>query len=299
MNRTDVGLRLAIIGVGRVGSALALALDKDVVETKAIIDSDSERLRIISNLVEASCYSTDIADLPVVDVIIIAIPDDGIASMVARLEKVFSHQKLAQFVFHTSGVLTSEVLMPLKKKQSVFIASLHPVQTFSGSIDDQRRFKHAYFDVEGDAEAMVQAEIITNLLGSQLIEIIPEQKPIFHLACTMASNYLNSLLFMVTNLMKHIDLSEKEALNILYPLLEATLQNIKQDGLEKALTGPVLRGDIGTVQKHLQILQNKFPHFKQAYLELGKILISNIKANTTSVEKNHIIIKKILTTNES
>ncbi|MDW7680108.1 MAG: DUF2520 domain-containing protein, partial [bacterium] len=245
MNRTDVGLRLGIIGVGKVGSALALALDKDMVEIKAIIDSDSERLRIIKNVVEASRYSTDIADLPVVDVIIIAIPDDGIASVVASLEKVFSHQKLAQFVFHTSGVLTSEVLMPLKKKQAVFIASLHPVQTFSGNIDDPRRFKHAYFDAEGDAEAIVQAETITNLLGSQLIEISREQKPIFHLACTMASNYLNSLLFMVTNLMKHIDLSEKEALNILYPLLEATLQNIKQDGLEKALTGPILRGDIG------------------------------------------------------
>ncbi len=285
--------KIAVIGIGRLGSALAKALRKSHFNINALVDRNYSKLKLLAELVRPEIYSDKIFDLQPVDIIFIAVPDDEVAKVVRELQGLFKQKQPSKHVYHTSGALTGDVFDPLREL-SVAAASFHPIQTFSGKKEDWKKFHNIYIGLEGDSSALIKASEIIKAFKSHEIIIPKQYKGLYHLACTFASNYLISLEAVVIELFKEMNFSEQQTLNIIYPLLSTTVENLKSNGIAEALTGPISRGDWGTVKKHLKILSDEFPDYQLLYRLHGKTLI-NLK---TTIEKLSVerlnMIRKLL-----
>ncbi len=285
--------RIAIIGAGRVGSALAEALNEKGYRIVAIIDRDLSLAEKFRTQIQVEICSDSISKLIPVDLIFISVPDDSIGTVVNELKVEFEKKNLSGFVFHTSGALTSDIFKPIQK-HGISTASFHPIQTFFGEKRDYRKFENIYVGIEGEKKAILVAKKIVNHLGAKPLLIPKEFKPQYHLACTITSNYLNTLLFVVVDLLKEINYSEKETLETLFPLISTTLENIKENGLNKALTGPIARGDVGTVEKHLSILLKNFSEYISLYQELGKVTMNYPAIKEKMDNQKYQALEKIL-----
>jgi predicted short-subunit dehydrogenase-like oxidoreductase (DUF2520 family) len=171
-------------------------------------------------------------------------------------------------VFHTSGLLPARALAPLGRL-GARTASLHPAQSFSRKDAPAAAFRGITWGVEGDAEAVETARTIVRGLGGRVLLLSEESKPLYHAACVLASNALVALESTAAGLLRAAGAGEEDALGLLLPLAQGTLQNVKNLGLEKALTGPVVRGDAATVREHLEALR-KDPDASEVYRVLGR-----------------------------
>lgn len=286
INPTD---EIAIIGLGRLGSALAISLHRSGFSINGLIDRNHSILKPLVRLVKAEVYSDKIIDLKPVAIIFIAVPDDELNVVVNELQDFIEHTKIPKYVYHTSGAVTSDIFDPIRAV-GVAGASFHPIQTFSGKKNDWRKFNDIYIGLEGDASALMKASAIIKRLNSFEIMIPKQYKGIYHLACTFASNYLIALIAVVIELFKKMNFSEQETLNIIYPMLLTTVENLKSNGIEEALTGPISRGDWGTIKKHLKILSDEFPDYQSLYRIHGNTLIElKTVIDKLSVEKLNMI----------
>ncbi len=294
-SKTMIGSKdkVTIIGVGRLGSALIKALHKTHYTIVGLIDHNLTRAEQIAAYVNAEMFSDTIFNLLDAGIIFISVPDDEIASVVSDLKIHFERKRFSKFVFHTSGVLTSDVFDPLRK-YGVAGASFHPIQTFAGEVDDWKKFRNIYFGVEGDPTAIEKASQMIRDLKSHKIIIPKKFRSLYHLDCTIASNYMVSLMVPVVDLFEEMNFSEQETLKILFPLLSTTLSNLRSNGIEGALTGPISRGDIGTIKKHLEILSDKFPAYKSMYQLHGKILLELKSVSGKIYGEKHNDMRKLL-----
>lgn len=194
--------------------------------------------------------------------VILTVPDDEIEAVAEELADS-SLEWQDRFVFHCSGLHTSESLKSLEMKGAL-AASLHPVQSFPQKKPDPGAFKDIFFGLEGKQKALNLAIGITRQLGGKFFIIDAPDKPLYHIACSMASNFLATLLDTATEVLSQIGLSKSTASQVLFPLVQGTLQNVNKFNAGTALTGPVTRGDEKTIAKHLEALQ-KYPELRNLY----------------------------------
>jgi len=164
-------------------------------------------------------------------------------------------------------MLSSLALEPLQRLGAL-TASLHPMQSFASKNLKPGAFQEIYFGMEGDAQALSLAQEITQALGAKHLILKPEDKPLYHAASSAASNFLVVLFDIAVRLLSEITKSEEEASAMLFPLVQGTLQNVKEFDTSGALTGPIIRGDKITLKKHLEAIQ-AFPEQKKIYLHLA------------------------------
>lgn len=282
-----------LIGAGRLGSALARALHAKGFVIAGIVDRDVSRSRRLVNLFSAAIALDAVASIPQCDIIMIAVPDDEIETVVSSLQQQVQSRNPWRFVFHTSGALTSDILMPLKT-WGIAGGSFHPLQTFAGNDDDWKKLSHIYIGIEGDSAAVQKAIEISQALNSKAVLVPREFKMQYHLACTMASNYLIALLVPVVEMFRAMGYAELAALDFLFPLLSTTVANLHKNGLERALTGPLLRGDVGTLTKHLQLLEADFPAYSRLYRQMGEILLGLPSIREKLSEQKYLSIMQLL-----
>lgn len=282
--------KVAIIGCGRLGSALAIAMHRHTFRIAALIDCNLASARRLARLVNAEAYSDKIQARASSEIVIIAVPDDSIVPVVSALAASIGDIGQVRYICHTSGALTSDVFDALQIYQ-IAGASVHPIQTFPGAADDWKRFENCYFGIEGDRLAVEFFQGVIKQLGSKSVIIPKEFKSQYHLACTIASNFLIALLAPVQALFQQANFSERQAFAILFPLLITTLTNLKNDGLEAALSGPLLRGDRGTIERHLHILANELPSYLSLYQCLAKILLefNRVKENLSQEQYGELL----------
>lgn len=251
----------SVIGAGRVGTALAAALVRRKWNLKAIADLSPERARRASKIIGQGRATTDpVKALKDSELIFICVPDSRIAGVVEQLLQTDVKNK---YIFHTSGAHPSSLLHPLAEA-GARVGSFHPVQTFATEIPDDDVFRGIFVGLEGQPEAVNLGLKLARDLGSQVILLAPEDKPAYHLACSISSNFLVVLLSEIKEITQTFGLDEKTTLDILIPLLKKTLHNVKKLGIEESLTGPVVRGDVETVKKHLDITSG-FPGLDRVY----------------------------------
>jgi predicted short-subunit dehydrogenase-like oxidoreductase (DUF2520 family) len=176
-----------------------------------------------------------------------------------------------RFVFHTSGLLPARVLEPLRKR-GARIASVHPVQSFPRKDVPASIFRGITWGVEGDPDAVAAAEEMVRRLRGNVLLLSEKDKPLYHAACSLASNAMIALEWTASGMLGAAGIGEKAAAGMLFPLVQGTLQNVNNLGLEKALTGPIFRGDVATVRKHLEALRDD-PHARGVYLVMGKQIL--------------------------
>ncbi|MFQ5631206.1 MAG: Rossmann-like and DUF2520 domain-containing protein, partial [bacterium] len=245
---------MAVIGAGRVGRALTQALHKKGVRISAVISRSLNSAARCAKAVNCSNFSEQLIDLPdVTQTIFITAPDEALPRLAPHLVELdFNFTK--KLVAHTSGAVTSEVLEPLKEKDAL-VASFHPIQTFAGDEFDWQKLSGIYFGIEGDEPALDVCRRFAKLFDGKYIIIPKEKKTVYHAACVFASNYLVALLNTPIQLLNSFNHDQAETAKILMPLIEGTIDNIRTLGIEQALTGPISRGDVQTVQKHVEMLK--------------------------------------------
>ena len=186
--------------------------------------------------------------------VVIAVPDDAVKAVASGLARAGGPWS-GRMVFHTSGLVPAAVLGPLAER-GARVASLHPVQSFPSKDLPVSVFRGVSWGIEGDAAAVEDAVAIVRSLRGHAVLLAARDKPRYHAACALASNALVALEWTAAGLFRSAGMTEAAAARTLLPLVQGTLQNVKSLGLEKALTGPIVRGDIETVRKHLEALKS-------------------------------------------
>jgi predicted short-subunit dehydrogenase-like oxidoreductase (DUF2520 family) len=258
---------ISIIGAGRLGTSLGVALSKKGYRIKFIscrTSLSAEESRMIIGEGKASIDNIQTARAG--DIVILCLPDEEILSVTKELAdaRIYWSEK---FIFHCSGLLSSEVLKPLKTKGAL-TASIHPVQSFAHKKTPPEQFENIYFGLEGEPKALEKSQKIIQKLGGRSFIIEAGNKALYHTACSIASNFFVVLLDTASSLLKQVGLQEEQAFQVLLPLVKGTLHNVKKFDIHTSLTGPVIRGDKASVEKHLEALR-KFPPFYEMYRRLA------------------------------
>jgi predicted short-subunit dehydrogenase-like oxidoreductase (DUF2520 family) len=180
------------------------------------------------------------------DCILIAVPDRAI-SFVADLLPA------PRMVLHTCGAYGAELLGTLQAR-GVSCGSLHPLQTFSTAEEGYRALPGCAFAIDGDEAARGWAVEIAGMVEGQILRIPGAARAIYHAAAVMASNHVTSLIDAAVQLLNQAGVPERDGLNALAPLTKTAMHNTFEQGPVRALTGPVERGDIETVHRHLEAL---------------------------------------------
>jgi len=258
---------ISIIGAGKLGTSLGRILSKKGYKILWISDKDPAAARESRRMIGRGKATTDVARAAEhASVIFLCVPDEEIARVAKRLAGARFEWK-EKIVFHTSGIFSSKALMALKAK-GASIGSFHPAQSFSRKDTPPRHFKKITIGLDGDARALDLARKIIKKIGASPVIVKPENKRLYHAACSLASNLFIPLLDMACELLEQAGIKKNKALKILLPLVEGTLQNVKHFDRAAALTGPIARGDSATVYAHLGALK-KFPRARRAYRILG------------------------------
>jgi predicted short-subunit dehydrogenase-like oxidoreductase (DUF2520 family) len=242
-----------IIGLGRLGTALAIALFKKRYSIRTLISRRRITLERAAGLLDADVHLLvvkDIKQLQPSDVTLITTPDDQLPQVIKSLSKIKSAGSIA---LHTSGALSSQALSPLADR-GWHVGSVHPLISVSGSEAAQSAFKGAFWCVEGDRKALTAARQLVRDLNGQSFSVRAEVKPLYHAAAVMSSGNVTALFDVAIDMLSKCGLTRKDARKILLPLLESTVENLASRTPAEALTGTFSRGDIGTVERHLAAL---------------------------------------------
>lgn len=241
---------IGLVGPGRAGAGLALAL------TQA---GYSVRLhgRRKKNLPKPLALTVGDGVTPPtwlgdVEILILAVRDDAITPLAESLAKARAISE-RHVVLHLSGVQGQEALGPLVTSRAA-LGSLHPLQTIVEPDLAPARLKGAWAAVEGMPRAVAAGEQLAEAVGMRPFRIATKAKPIYHAGAVFASNYLVVVEAVAQRLLRHAGLSDADAWAALRPLVEGTIENLSRHEPREALTGPVVRGDTATIDRHLRSL---------------------------------------------
>ena len=244
-------MRVSIIGAGRVGQALARRAGEVGFDIIDVVNGSLRSARKAARFIGAgTALAAAKAPLRPADLFLIATPDDQVEAAVELLRRSTVPAAVA---FHSSGALTSAVLGPLTER-GFAVASCHPLQSFADPARALGRLDKTHFCIEGEAGAVRAARRFVRAIGGHPFEIRTEMKGLYHAAATMSSGGVTALLDVTLELLARCGLGERQAREVLLPLVEGTLANIAAVGTARALTGPVRRGDVHTVARHRHAL---------------------------------------------
>lgn len=201
------------------------------------------------------------------EVVFITTQDGEIGSVAKTL---VGHIASRSYVFHTSGALSSEVLKPLAQA-GCKTGSIHPLVSISAAELGPERFRNAFFCVEGQPEAVAEAKKIVKALGGKSFSVDTAYKTLYHAAAVTAAGHVVALFDAAVEMMTATGLSEDESRTILLPLVESSVENLKEQNSAEALTGTFARADVQTFAEHLKTLNaNASDDLLEIYLLLGE-----------------------------
>ncbi len=256
--------RIGFVGTGAVGSTLARALDQAGFGVIAVAGRTPDRSRVLAAELDG-CTALDEpqAVVDATDLVFLTVPDDAISEVCASLRWTERHAAV-----HCSGAHTVASLQAAAGAGAQ-VGACHPMQAFAGSGDVAEHLKGCMFGVEAEEPLRGTLDHLVRGIGGWSMFLRSEDKVMYHLAGVIASNYLVALAASATELLQSKGSSRDDALTGLMPILRGTVSNLDSRGLPMALTGPISRGDIGTIQTHLETLREQHPDLLSLYLELA------------------------------
>jgi predicted short-subunit dehydrogenase-like oxidoreductase (DUF2520 family) len=252
--------RIGFVGAGRVGTALAIAAVRGGWPVAAVASRDpARRAEFTRRVPTARPFESARSLLDEVDLLFLTVPDDAVADVAAGL-RLYAGQGLV----HTSGALPAAVLEAARGAGST-VASFHPLVAFADVDRSLAALRGATIALEGD-ESLVSllAELATEM-GAQPVRLPPGGKAAYHAAAVLSAGGLVGLLDAIAELGRGAGLDERGSLAIYAPLIRQSLLNAESLGIAAALTGPLLRGDVGTVRGHLETMRRLAPGAIELY----------------------------------
>ncbi len=261
---------MGIVGAGNLGTALALTLSGAGCEVKFIATrakrGHQAHAKTLARRTKARLVTLGKQPLDT-DLVWITVPDDSIAQVAQQLAG--AQEWKGRLVFHSSGALTSAELAPLREK-GARVASVHPMMTFvRGSVPDM---EGVAFAIEGDAVASRAALKIIQRLGGHPFAIKKQNKVLYHAFGSFASPLVVALMASLEQVALAAGVRPRDIKPVMLPLLLQTLRNYLYQDAASAFSGPLARGDVATVRKHLQELK-KSPEAREVYIALASAAV--------------------------
>ncbi|MCX7922193.1 MAG: F420-dependent NADP oxidoreductase [Clostridia bacterium] len=286
-------MRFGVIGAGKLGCALAIGLHRKGYEISGVCSRNEESVTFLGNIL-GKRFNNNLGDtVKSSDVVFITVPDTQLESVAGNIGSLVDGESLQGKVFlHCSGALTSDVLTSISSR--AYIGSLHPIQTFADREKGWTGLDGISFGFEGCVEAEGCAFSIVKIFNGNMITIRKEDKPVYHAAACMLSNYTVALCYMAEKLFDSIGIEPAAGINAFLPLVEKTVDNIKALGSEGALTGPISRGDGNVVGEHIKSLNLKCPQVLEVYKIMGTTTVELALKKGSITCENAEILKKLL-----
>jgi predicted short-subunit dehydrogenase-like oxidoreductase (DUF2520 family) len=256
--------KIGFIGAGKVGTALAVLLSRKGYKVTSVFDQNALAAGSLATQIKG-CRVMDSAQQTVnaAQIIFITTPD----SVIPVIADTMKWQR-GQGVIHCSGADSTAVLAPAKTAGAM-AAAFHPLQTFAGAKEAMENIPGSTFAIEAEEPLLGTLKKMATDLRGNWITLSADDKAAYHAAAVFASNYLVTLVKMATDLWQTFSIPADQATKALMPLIRGTLHNIETLGLPNCLTGPIARGDSGTVEKHLNTISEKTPALLSSYKALG------------------------------
>jgi predicted short-subunit dehydrogenase-like oxidoreductase (DUF2520 family) len=257
-------LKLGFIGAGTTGTALAMRLQEKgyaVVAVASRTRSSADKLAAAVRGCRSYDSKQEVANAA--DIVFVTTTDDVIPQIIAEVR-----WKAGQSVVHCSGADSLDVLEKARS-EGAQVGAFHPLQTFAGVAHAIANLPGSTFALEAEGSLLEVLKTMAESLDGHWIVLRPGDKVLYHAAAVIASNYTVTLVKMATDLWASFGIPTAEATQALLPLLRGTINNLENVGLPDCLTGPLARGDLGTISKHLEALGKRAPAIAPTYRDLG------------------------------
>jgi len=273
-------LKLGFIGAGTVGTALAIDLSSRGYEVSSVYSRTPESAeKLASAIPGCRTFESSQAVADNSDLVFITTPDGAIGTVVSEI-----HWHEGTSVVHCSGADSTQVLEPARLSGAQ-VGAIHPLQTFAGVKEAIENIPGSTFAIEAEEPLLTELKKIATALEGRYIQLEASDKVVYHAAAVMACNYLVTLVKQATDLWETFDIPAPQATTALLPLIQGTIHNIETVGIPDCLTGPIARGDIGTIRKHIEALEKAAPDVLPTYLELGRQTVPVALAKGRITEK--------------
>lgn len=278
-------MKVGFIGAGRVGCSMGKYLSLHGVQVSGYFSRNEESAAWAAQFTQSVHYRDMKECVQESDILCLTVPDDAIEEV---WREVRSYKLSDKTICHFSGLLTSKVFVNLRLK-GAYGASIHPMFAFNDKEHAFEELEGVGFTVEGDANAVQVLRGMLEQTGNPVMQMEPEQKAKYHAAASMLSNHVAAVLACGYELLEAAGFDEAQARTFSKALVMGNVSHIVADGAVSALTGPIERGDVGTVQKHLQVLDKEQ---EEMYRFLGERLIR--LAEKKHPEKDYTLMRKLL-----
>jgi predicted short-subunit dehydrogenase-like oxidoreductase (DUF2520 family) len=256
---------IGIVGAGAVGTALGVALSRGGWPIQAVASRDPGRRERFRSLVEVRRVFADPEPiLDEVELIVLTVPDDAIAALAGSL-RMYGGQAM----IHTSGALGAEVLAPAMGAGTQ-IGAFHPLVAFADTERAVAALHGATVAIEGDDQLASMLADMADAIGATAVRLAPGSKTAYHAAAVLAAGGFIALLDAIAELGRVAGLDEAGSLAVYGRLIEGTLDNARALGIRTALTGPITRGDVGTLESHLAALRAYAPGVTDLYVAAAR-----------------------------
>jgi predicted short-subunit dehydrogenase-like oxidoreductase (DUF2520 family) len=258
---------IVIVGAGAVARALGMALQ-----------AGGARPGLWSRRIDAAQEAAKAAgvawleDLPSpqsgTEVFLLAVRDTAIAAVADMLQDKGCLGS-EQVLLHCSGATSAEDAFADQLDHVAGVGVLHPLRAIGASAITQEDWSRTTFGIQGSPKGIEKAVFLCKCIGGNELHLQAEQMPGYHAAAAIASNYLVTLFTLAAELLQAQELSSSDFAEGLIELGFSSLQNLREQGLQNALTGPILRGDVDTVRRHVKKVERTLPTGAGLYRELG------------------------------
>ena len=259
---------IALIGPGRLGQAVTALLRQKGYPITAIVGRDRERTHTAARFIGAELMATtDLHRCTAATIIIIATPDDQLAATALQLQQQVKLRPDAMLV-HCSGMHPAAILKQDPATTQLTLA-MHPLQTFASGEQGIKSLPGCFFSLEGEQKAIERGQQLVTDLGGEAFTIEAQSKVLYHAAACMVSNFVTTILDSAGQVLSSCNPEQQIPLKVLGPLVRTAVENSLTLGTEAALTGPIVRGDSGTIERHMEQLQQHQPHLVELYRHLA------------------------------
>lgn len=288
-------MKIGFIGAGRVGTAIGIYLFKKNITISGYYSKSFSSAKKAAALTNSTPFENLDVLIKQCDVIAITTPDDEITNIVVEIKKLNCNLQY-KIIFHMSGVHSSKIFKPLKDNDLTTL-SIHPMLSISDSISAAKEVENAVFTIEGEGEQYNTTKLFIDNLGIKSVTLSTDNKIMYHAACSLISNYLVTLINTGRHMLISSGFPKELATESIKPLFLKTVNNILENGTENSLTGPIARGDTGTIQKHLAELIN-YPEWFELYNVLALNTVNFAKNENYINNEKATELKEVLFKND-
>ena len=277
-------MQIGIIGAGKVGCSMGRYAAEHGIPIVGFYSESYEDATFAADFTRSEAYE-DLTDLIMAsDTLWIATPDDAIATV---WDDIAGFDIRNYTIVHFSGSLSSDVFQGIHDKHA-YACSLHPIFAFSDKNTSYQKMKDIYFTLEGDEKAKARMDEVLAAFGNPVVEIDPAQKARYHAAASMVSNDVLALIHTGLSELTACGFTREDAYHAFAPLIENNVKAGLEKGCVEALTGPIERNDVNTVDRHLDALEGLS---QEIYLALGEALLDMAKEKHPDMEMRQMELR--------